>query len=172
MGGPLPPNDTKPVPITYERHVRILTKANLCAGGALVCSLLLAACGGSNWSRHHGPPSQGTTVVVTGDWNDIEASLTVAASRCDMAIVRVVGARLLPAEALDKPTGHVWSDLVTAGDEPVRFEVVALGTRDPREMSVWVRVGRDGDAAREARLADEFRKRLSDLTGVDAAPVR
>lgn len=135
-------------------------------------ALWLGACAGTNWSHSTGEASPGITLVVRGDWDDVEAAVQVAAGRSEMGIVKVLGTQLNPAEAAKVPTRRCVFELRTSGDEPATLEFRAASTADPGDIVATAHVGRYGDRVREEHLLAEVRRRLEDLAGVDWAPIR
>jgi len=150
--------------ICRTKPVQIITAA--------VCIALLTGCSLDNRSRSSGVPSQGTTIEVRGDWDDVESAVQVAAGHSEMAIEAGAGFALQPAEVAEVPTRRCRYELVTAADEPVLIRFAALSTDDPGPIRITVLVGAFGDQPREAALLGELRRRLEDLAGKDWAPVR
>lgn len=147
--------------------IKLLTIVPLCV---LWC-LLLVGCSLDNRSRSSGAPSDGTTRVFTGDWNDVEASVQHAAGLSEMAVVAGAGFGIEPAEVVGVPTKRCQFELVTGGDEPVLVRCWAKKTGDPREIEVFARVGEFGDTPRERRLLDLIGARLGELRGREWAPI-
>lgn len=116
-------------------------------------------------------PSAGSAIVVSGDWDDIVAALTVAADRSELAVVREVAFQLTPFEVFGVSTRRRSFDLVTPGAEPVRVNFRAHSSDDPGDISVFVRIGRFGDAEGEVRVLNDIAKRLRELAGRDYAPL-
>lgn len=99
---------------------------------------------------------------MNGDWDDVKASVQVAAGRCEMAVVashEVAGDHAMEFS------------LVTVGDEPASLKFEAGGDRDPRRIRAWARVGTFGDTVRERKLLGEVDSRLVQLRGRDWAPL-
>lgn len=121
---------------------------------ALVATVGCAARGGAA-SAEASP----ATITARGDWDDIEASAIVAASRCEMAVLII----------MPRDDDRVIVDLVTVRDEPARV----VASRRPEGMiELECRVGRFGDPARERELLRAMARRLGDLAGRNTAPLR
>lgn len=88
-----------------------------------------------------------------------------------MAVVREVAFQLTPFEVFGVATRRRAFDLVTPGAEPVRVSFRAHSSDDPGDITVFVRVGRFGDADREVRVLNDIAKRLRELEGRDFAPL-
>lgn len=101
------------------------------------------------------PPAQ---TSVRGDWDDVPASVLVAAQLCEMALAKTT-------EIDDRQARF---DIVTALNEPVIVHAHRLGEL----VELRAAVGRFGDHAREQALLQRVAERLSDLRGVETAPVR
>lgn len=151
--------------------IRIPIRHQTIAVGLALCLAGLSGCSLDNRSRSSGVPSDGTTQVFTGDWNDVEASVQHAAGTLEMAVVGEAGFGLEPAEAVGVPTKRCRFELVTGGDEPALVRCWAKETGDPREIEVFAKVGEFGDAVREQRLLELFGARLTELRGRDWAPI-
>ncbi len=101
----------------------------------------------------------GSIAVAAGDWDDVEASISVAAGRSQMAV-----------ESIARPgPDRIVAALVTIRDEPVR-----LGATLRADGSILFEctVGRFGRPDSERELLRAVTRRLSDLHGRDSAPVR
>lgn len=110
-------------------------------------------------SAHVAPVrSDGTDVVMRGDWDDVGASVQVAAGLCQMAVV-----------ASQERENVRDFQLVTTHDEPaqVRFERRA----DQGDFRAWALVGTFGDRVQEGELLTRIRERLEQLAGRDWAPI-
>ncbi|MFA6046217.1 MAG: hypothetical protein WC718_14635 [Phycisphaerales bacterium] len=99
---------------------------------------------------------------MVGDWEDVGPAALVAASQCEMAIVR--WPETVPGSVREM-------ELVTTGDEPAELRFEAASSTDPRPMEVLCKVGTYGDVARERDLLDRVSHRLEQLKGKDWAPV-
>lgn len=117
---------------------------------------------GSNSVDLFGPT--GSTGIVTGDWDDVNAAVQAAAQHREMAVVsetkvddRTIRYSLLTAKSEDV-TVTISRDL--AADPNVR-----LSQEGPIAIRVVVKVGMFGDTKRERELIDDIRTRLTDLTG-------
>jgi len=120
---------------------------------------------------------------VVGDWNDLDASIDIAASQREMA-VEYAGPTSHPLP-LSENDAVRYFHLRTIRDEGVWLVVFAarpgsqtVGTaQTPRAnaeddvRTCVLRVGLLGDPARERALMHAFRKRLGALHGVDTAPI-
>lgn len=106
----------------------------------------------------------GSTGIVTGDWDDVNAAVQAAAQHREMSVVsetkvddRTIRYSLITAKSEDV-TVTISRDL--AVDPNVR-----LSQEGPIAIRVVVKVGMFGDTKRERDLIDDIRTRLSDLTG-------
>ena len=126
---------------------------------ALVLLGVLGGCG-SPGVISGAPVTQPLEVVA--DWNDVEAAVFAASGRVEMAIVS-------QERAL---TRHAF-ELRTIRDEPAEllFTREDGAKREQIPIMVWCRVGRFGDAEREAQVLRAVAKRLEDLAGVGFAPI-
>gem|GEM_PF-688587 len=139
---------------------------------------LLGSLVGCTASQRESAWSSGSPLEAAGDWDDIDAAVSVASGEMFFA--------LESREAIGP--GRLRYRLLTLGEEPVELEVVrgaavktALGeeAEDEAESEMWsgpialrCRVGRFGDERRERRFLKVMSERLADLAGVDVAPVR
>jgi hypothetical protein len=119
------------------------------------------------------PP--GTTREIAGDRDDLDAAVDVAISASQLALVR----------REEPEPGVVRYTLLTLGDEPGVAEVRTLrhdaasdavagaeGSARGKAMVVTVRIRARGDDGWEKRFLDALAKRLGQLRGVDAAPIK
>lgn len=130
---------------------------------------LLSACAGAD--RYSSSPSfsTGETLLTTGDWNDLEAAARVGAEQCQIAIANV-----------ESPTpDRVVFSLATPTDEhgtlSARRRTGAAdnaGSDGPTAIELHASIGLFGDSAQEKKLLRAVESRLSDLNGVDWAPIR
>lgn len=111
-----------------------------------------------------------------GDWDDVDNAVAVAAAKTEMAVVD---------QSTDENGDRVY-ELLTIADEPARIRVRRLGLNadppsargrvttksTPDRIQVSAAVGRMGNPGVEKRLIGHIKDRLSDLAGVDYAPVR
>ncbi len=134
-----------------------------------IASLGLSGCGSAGDAR----PlllGMGSNATSTGDWDDVSNAVGVAAGKCQMALV----------ESREVGEDEREYELLTVTDEPVRVRVrraarPAPGRGEPasaERFQIRADVGRFGDLALERALIDHIKVRLSDLAGVDFAPVR
>lgn len=116
--------------------------------------------------------SEPTREVGVGDWDDIPAAVDVAVGKCEMAVVRG------PDKSAPDYGAVQQYELRTVTDEPARLIIRRRAADNGRgetgavPLEIDAIVGRFGDAARERRLIDAVRRRLSQLVGVDFAPIR
>jgi hypothetical protein len=111
------------------------------------------------------PPS---TLEAFGDWDDLDASVQVAAEQSEMAVVRSAPAANDPGLASARSRRF---ELLTNLNEPVVLEVSREGAAGDR-LGMKAAVGRFGDQGRERGLLERLARRLGDLRGVEFAPVR
>lgn len=103
------------------------------------------------------------TGVATGDWDDLEAAVIVGASQSEMAIVRLT--RPSDREAV--------FELRTITDEDGRLVATLIEPEGwAGRIELRARIGRFGSLEWERRLIDRVSRRLTDLHGVDVAPIR
>lgn len=132
---------------------------------------LLSGCGGG-FPKRGAPTPSGTTAIVRGEWDDLDAAIEAMCGTTELALVGRVAFQLQPAEVADLSTRRRGYDLLTSADEPARITFAAQETGEPTAMVMTVRVGRFGDASREAAVIEAVRRRLADLEGKDFAPMR
>ncbi len=123
---------------------------------ALILGFPLASCRSPLWTQG-GPPVR----EVLADWDDADAAVEVAAKKVEMGLLR--------SEALNSGRRY---HLRTVGDEPVELDLQPADGTDPRLVRIEARVGRFGDPRREGQLAAAVARRLTQLRGVEHAPVR
>lgn len=126
-------------------------------GAAALAGVFLAGCASPLWTEG-GPPVR----EVVADWGDVDAAVELAVRRVEMGLL----------EGHSTPEGRRYS-IRTEGDEPVELTVRRLdaGAADPQPLRIEARVGRFGNPQREGQLAGAVARRLSQLRGVDHAPV-
>lgn len=107
-----------------------------------------------------------TTGAVVGDWNDVEPAVRVGVEQGEAAIERIT------------PTADATTltfDLRTHLDEDARVRVTReLGGHANGEritLRIACRIEPFGDAAREERFIELIARRLTQLTGVEFAPI-
>lgn len=177
-------------PMPTDRAVGVYAAAMVGVGhravwtvGLLGAGLSLAGCAGTprDLRPSHGTPtlSEGRQALeVVGDWNDVAASVRVAAGQCEAAVVD-------EPTAADAAVARVLVFvLVTATDEPASVRVeraVTPGAPGPpgppdagegARITVSASVGRFDDPARSRRLAGAVARRLEQLAGKATAPAR
>jgi hypothetical protein len=133
--------------------------------GLLLAGVLGFGCAGGSGSSGGIFTMQGSKVLVTGDWDDVDAAVRAAAGHREMVV----------ETQSTSPDGKTQTfELLTAKDE--RVEVVAsrdfaadpaarLSMEGPIVIRLTVRVGTWGDSVREQELIDDIRSRLGDLIG-------
>ncbi len=107
-----------------------------------------------------GPGDSPSVAVARGDWDDIEASAIIAASRAEMALITVS-----PSD------DRIVIDLTTVGDEPARA-VVRRVAGEESLLEMECRVGWFGEPEWERRFLAALGRRLGELYGRDTARVR
>lgn len=140
----------------------------------VVSSVMVASgCAGPDVIGRGSPTTPpGTTREIAGDMDDVDAAVDVAISASQLALVR----------REEPEPGVVRYTLVTLGDEP-GVAVVREGGREGASVGangeasvgaivVTVRIRARGDDAWEKRFLDALAKRLGQLRGVDAAPIK
>lgn len=126
---------------------------------------LASGVGGCSSAIHRSKPSYsaGASVEASGDWDDVDASVRVAAKAAEVAVV----AREEVGE------GEIVYTLRTITDEPGRLRVLRSKEGSAAGgLMLSARIGRFGDEAAEEKLLTAVRSRLADLQGVDVAPLR
>lgn len=96
---------------------------------------------------------------VAGDWGDLDAAVSAAASRSELAVER----RESPEEGV-----RVYV-LRSVASRPGRLEAVRA---EDGSIVLTASIGRFGDPAAETRLVRDVATRLRQLQGVDSAPIR
>ncbi len=120
----------------------------------------------SGCSSGRRPPAPAAAVALPDDptpvrglTRDVNPAIIYAATRSEMAVVH--------RTSLDDGTTRHY-DLITLLDEPVWIRVGGMDPSRPTtavDLTVEVRVGRTGDAARERRIRADIRSRLARLAG-------
>lgn len=133
-----------------------------CGLAAAMCALVMGGvgsggCGGARFPGR-GVESAGSERVVLGDFDDVDAAVDVACSANELAIV---------TKATDED-GTRRFEMVTVGDEPAW----ATAREADGRVEMRVRIRAVGDAAWEDGFLDAVQKRLGQLRGPNAAPVR
>jgi hypothetical protein len=103
-------------------------------------------------------------LVVTGDWNDIDAAMQAGIPWAEAAIMES-----------RRPDGRsLVVEVKTIVDQVGRVEAVWIegGSAEGEGARIRLRsrIGEFGDVERETRIVGEVAKRLGDLQGVEVAP--
>lgn len=130
--------------------------------------LALPSCGPATPPPDPSLVSRGSPVrtTVTGDWDDLNASLQVGLTDAECAEVEElkggVDLRVWRVEAITHEFGtlRIWRD-----------RSKGQNARGSWTLVLEARIGRDGDPEREARLVAGVARRLKELAGVDWAPL-
>jgi hypothetical protein len=119
-----------------------------------------AAGAGSGASAREAP--QPAREVVRGDWDDVEAAIWTAAVQLEIAVERIEwGEDVLRAT------------LRTVRSEPVTVVARRLGAAETGRIEVEAQFGRFPEPDdRAGRLVEAIGRRLGQLEGVGAAPMR
>ncbi|MBS0198545.1 MAG: hypothetical protein JSR77_17480 [Planctomycetes bacterium] len=99
------------------------------------------------------PPS----IVVRGDWDDLDAAAVVASKRTSLAI-------------LESTSGETQRTFTYLASDDVEFELTAR--REGDRIAASARGVQRRDLARERDLLSVFARRVHDLAGVEFAPNR
>lgn len=104
---------------------------------------------------------------VIGDWDDVETCVSTGAYQSEMAIERVMR---------PDPDTIVF-ELLTITNEPARLEMERIGgdgkvPGESERMELRASVGLFGSRDWEERLIGRVSRRLTELRGVDVAPIR
>lgn len=115
--------------------------------------------------------SEGTTILVVADWDDVPAAVSAGLGQRRWTVLDATG------PTRDKPEGEFRYELVDKGDRPGvlaarRRAGASSAEHGPVGIELSAKLGRFGDAAEERALLNAVRARLTDLTGVDVAPLR
>lgn len=140
--------------------------------GAFLGISTFSGCGsgsGLSWNQP-AVPSEGTTRTLIGDWDDAEAAATVATRQVELAIVQTT-----------RPTpDQVRFETLAASDESGLLTISRPrdpllsrkpGQRGGESLEATAKLGTFGDSKREAALLDRLERRLSQLEGVEYAPL-
>lgn len=132
---------------------------------------MVALLGGLGWGfggcqAGPGGPAyvEGSSTIVTGDWDDVEAAVLVAVPRHELAVVS--------AHAPDDQTRQ-WV-LVDMRDRQglltvQRKSLSAAGDWGPSPLTITCRIGPWGDSEQERALIRTLQDRLMQLDGKDVA---
>ncbi len=115
--------------------------------------------------------SEGTTILVLADWDDVPAAVAVGLGQRSLTVVDATG----PSRG--DPHGEYRYELIDQEDRPGvlaarRRAGASSADAGPVGIELSAKLGRFGDAAEERSLLNAVRNRLADLTGVDVAPIR
>ena len=129
----------------------------------------LTGCSGPGERRTSPAAGHGVTspvrVETVADWDDVEAAVSVALRRTEL----VLAAARRPEE------GRMEFRLRSSRDEPGLLVVtrgVATGDGGPVPMTLTCSVGRFGDVRSEQQLLAFVVERLTQLRGVEVAPIK
>lgn len=147
--------------LTFTKQTFKLNSRRVLRIGIAVWMGLLAGCGAPDL-RPVPVKSPGTSMDMNGDWDDVGASVRVAAGQCEMAVVS--------SKETDPGRAHEFT-LVILGDEPATLRFETKADTDPRLIHAWASVGTYGDQARERDLLTRVNRRLTQLRGRDWAPL-
>lgn len=160
-------NPSDAPPRTRASRARLRGFATSCLLGV---AALLPAC--SPADKYSSTPSfsTGETLLTTGEWNDLEAAARVGAEACQIAIASVespspdlfVFKLVTPTDEHGTLTAR---RRTTAPDHPTAAE-------GPIAIELHASLGLFGDSAHEKKLLRAVEARLTDLNGVDWAPIR
>jgi len=130
-------------------------------GGVAALGAGLGACAaGSGAPKPQAP--QPAREVVRGDWDDVEAAIWTAAGRMEIAV-----------EQIEWGQDVLRATLRTVQSEPVTVVARRLGAAETGRIEVEAQFGRFPEPdSRARRLVELIGRRLGQLEGVGAAPVR
>ena len=136
-------------------------------GLAVACAAALgamAACDSKFRAAPAGVPlaGGGHSVTVRADWDDLDSAVLVGVGAAETAVLEW-------PEVSDNPRVY---RLTTIHDEPGALTASGSPGPGPSEVRLEARLGRFGDAERERLLLGAIRRRLLQLAGVGAAPIR
>ncbi len=131
----------------------------------LVLTLCIGGCATPPSFSHavHNPAY--TYIVVKGDWNDVGAALAVGSGSLYLALTDArlndeVEVQYEFVDVIDQP------GFFTARRNPGPIPPV------PEYLELGASIGRFGDEKREREFLAAIARRLGDLAGADAAPIR
>lgn len=131
---------------------------------------LLPACSAADKYSSTPSFSTGETLLTTGDWNDLEAAARVGAEACQIAITSVESPnQSLFVFKLITPTDEHGTLIARRRTTPPDDPAAAEG---PIAIELHASLGLFGDRSNETKLLRAVEARLSDLSGVDWAPIR
>jgi len=104
----------------------------------------------------------GHSVTVRADWDDLDSAVLVGVGTAETAVLE------WPEES-DNPRVYT---LATVRDEPGDLTASGEPRTGPSEIYLEARLGRFGAPQRERLLLGAVRRRLLQLAGVGAAPIR
>lgn len=130
---------------------------------ALACLGALGACAGGPGFPERGGSSQGSARVVVGDWDDVDAAVDLA---CSVSQTAIVSRTIEGAERR--------YELLVLGDEPgwVVARQIERDQAGADEITLRACLGAYGEPAWEEQFLDATQRRLRELHGRDAAPIR
>ncbi len=142
-------------------------KIALAAATFIAIPVLCTACA-SPWSTNKlnlnttREPIPETTIEITADWNDIDAAMLIAASKSQLGL----------SDRTNDPDGAMFQFL-TIHDETMLLWATPLEkpTEKPIRIKFEARLEPSRDTARESKFLQALTKRLTQLRGVDTAPV-
>ncbi len=151
-------------PRSVASFVPTLTFRTLAFMITFAACLLLPACASDSEGARFIGPTFGTPkdTTVIADWDDVDAAVETGAGQAEMAVV---------FDETPSPDERVFY-LRTIGDKPVKLTVTRTNSEAPPTIQLEVRAGVFGDPGDQARLLKAVSTRLSDLKGVEFAPVR
>lgn len=118
---------------------------------------------GSTPARSDGPSP--VVARLEADWNDIDAAVRVGAEQAECVVVRTLPARTGTERRFElKHVSGRRGELVVA--------TPADPAPDPRPVDLSCRMGALGDHELEERIVARVARRLTDLRGVEFAPIR
>jgi hypothetical protein len=169
-----PPGPANPAAARFKNGTRTRPDKPDRAAVCLVCvsifaGLALSGCGrtpgqGSLFAAKTAETGRSTSLVVEGDWDDVESAILVGLDQAEMAQLR----RRTPS------ADEVVVELITLRDQPgtLRLSREPATGDGPTRITIEASVGRAREAELERGLVRAVARRLEDLRGVEFAPVR
>lgn len=174
---------------------QIIVLAELAVVLCLVAAGAPGCAAGSGADREIAEPPQPAAAVVEGDWDDVEAAIWTAARQMEIAVERIqLGGGGAGGEGSGEGEDTLTATLRTILAEPVTVTARRLppapdealhetagvraagesgGGRAPGRIRLEAQFGRFLEPdARATRLLELIERRLSQLEGVGAAPIR
>ncbi len=124
---------------------------------AVCLSASLGGCGVPTIAPEPGIGGDPPSIVVKGDWDDLDAAAVVASKRTSLAI-------------LESTAGETQRTFTFLASDDVEFKLTARHEGD--RIAASVRGVQRRDTARERDLLSVFARRVRDLAGVEYAPNR